>query len=1131
MATVTSTQSMSTTGTPPRYALVRPVAAPGVPTPGTATELEPDREQRRVVEHSVGPLLVLAGPGTGKTTMLQAAVTERVRRGADPSRVLVLTFGRRAAATLRHGITRALGNVADPPLARTFHGYAFGLLRAQAAARGHPAPRLLSGPEQDLLIRELLAGDAAGTGVAWPVQLWTALRTRGFATQLRDLLSRTYERGIDPVKLDRWGAREGRPEWRAAAAFMQQYADVTELRDASLAAGTAYDPAELIRAAITMLRRDRELLAQQRRQCTHVYVDEFHDCDPAQEELLQLLAGGGRFLVAFADPDQSVYGFRGADPDCVRRFGERFATTDGGRAPTLPLRTCYRSDQTLLPVFARLGAHLKGSVAHRELHASQPADDGSGVLLRTGADVHVLASVGQETALIVAELRRAHLLHGVPWEAMVVVVRSASRSLSTLRRAMLSAGVPVGGAQSQLSLAEQPGAAPLLWLLRCALTPGGVSNGMASDVMIEALLLTELGAADPVGLRRLRQALRARAAVNSHDLPASSNGLLADAVAQPWRLDGIDPRFSAPARRIARLIDVARKATTAPDATAETVLWKVWHATGLAQRWQACSAQGGSSGAAADRNLDAVIELCEAAERFSDRMPGAKLELFLDHLQGHNFAADTFAPDRADAPGVRLLTAHATKGLQWDLVIVAGVQEDLWPDLRLRGGVLGAADLVELAAGRALDGKAARAAAYQQLLDEERRLFYVAVTRARRRLLVTAVADEDNQPSRFLDDITGDGIAGDHIALKDIGLDRTSTGGSSNDAGSRARAGQSHREIGEAPATLSLPSLVAQLRRVVTEPELATVSSPLGQHRRRAAAAVLAQLAAAGVSGADPEQWWGLRPSSDDRPLIEPTELVSVSPSALESFTDCGLRWLLERRAGGGTEPGIRQQIGTVVHEVAADAGSTASAPELQAMLRAKLELVDLGNGWTARRERERAEQMIEKLAVWLANNSRRFVAAEEPFEVEVGRAQLRGRVDRLEADERGRLYVVDFKTGSSSPSGEQLREHPQLGAYQLAIARGGLGDGTTQPGGAALVQLAKNKRATEQLQPPLGESENPKWPVTMLTAAADGMSAASFLAVHSSSCRNCPIRPSCPLHSDQTTAPPLPADDLDESE
>ncbi|MGH3546058.1 MAG: PD-(D/E)XK nuclease family protein, partial [Mycobacteriales bacterium] len=843
----------------------------------------------------------------------------------------------------------------------------------------------------------------------------------------------------------------------------------------------------------------------------------------------------------------------------VRRFGERFTTTDGEPAPTQSLRTCHRAAPQLLPVFGSVATRIKGPASQRELHPApvvQPSigsaqlDDGPP--LAPGARVYVLPSAGEEAAVIAAELRQAHVLHGVPWEAMAVVVRSASGSgsgsLDALRRAMLAAGVPTGGARSGLPLAEQPAVAPLLWVLQAALAS-------CSDSTAQALLLSELGGADPMSLRRLRQALRAgvaAAGADSAEPPADSatagsaaapGGLLAVALADASLIDGIESRLGAPVHRVARLIAAARHAMQVPDASAETVLWEIWNATGLAQEWQLRSTHGGAAGEAANRDLDAVIELFDAAARFGDRMPGATLELFAQHLRAQQLPADVFASDRPDVPGVRLLTAHAAKGLQWDLVVVAGVQEELWPDLRLRGGVLGAGDLVELAAGRALSGPAARAAAYQQLLDEERRLFYVAVTRARRRLVVTAVADEENQPSRFLDDLTPGGTAASGTASEGSTI---SDSAATDVVTINVVTGGRGPESGEIPSMLSLPSLVAELRRAVTDPApRGAAATPLlapSAARRRAAAALLSHLAAAGVPGADPGQWWGLEPVSDDRPLVAPTEPVPVSPSAVEVFADCGLRWLLERRAGGSTPPGLRQQIGLVVHELAAQARAGASATEmrteLRAALRAKLESVDLGQGWTARRERERAQQMVDKLAAWFAGSPRRFVAAEQPFEIEVGRALLRGRVDRLELDEHGRPYVVDFKTGNSAPTGDKIAEHPQLGVYQLAVARGGFGgdaavsggtvsDGAV-PGGAALVQLgiSKNQKVTQQQQPALGESANPEWPVDLVTTVADGMAGSEFVATKGSACPRCPIRPSCPLHSNQTTEPPLPVDD-----
>ena len=185
--------------------------------PGTGTDRDLDDPQRAVVTHQDGPLLVVGGPGTGKTTTLVEAVAARVAGGVDPEQVLVLTFGRRGAGALRRRIAARLARhgTAPEPMVRTFHAYAFALLRRAAAARGEPAPRLLTGPEQDVMIRDLLAGAPE----RWPPRLRAALPTRAFAAQLRDLLLRAAERGIDAAELHALGAATGRDDWRAAAAF------------------------------------------------------------------------------------------------------------------------------------------------------------------------------------------------------------------------------------------------------------------------------------------------------------------------------------------------------------------------------------------------------------------------------------------------------------------------------------------------------------------------------------------------------------------------------------------------------------------------------------------------------------------------------------------------------------------------------------------------------------------------------------------------------------------------------------------------------------------------------------------------------------------------------------------------
>lgn len=1078
-----------------------------------------DPVQREVIAHTSGPLLVLGGPGTGKTSTLVEAMAARVAEGTDPERLLVLTFSRRQAAALRHRVEARIAGagrrVVHEPMVRTFSGYAFGLLRRAAAARGEPAPRLLTGAEQDLLIRELLAdgddhadadeaagrpGDGVGEA-GWPADLRPALRTRAFAEQLRDLLQRAAERGIGAAELARLGERFDRADWIAAARFLRQYVQVLALRDVGNRGSVAYDNAELVRAAAAALLDDPGFLAAERHRLTHVYVDELADTDPAQLDLLALVAGGGVPLVAFADPDSSTYGFRGADPGGVAAFPHRFRTASGAPARTLLLGTSYRAGTGLLDAAGRVARRLRGPAGHRYPAPLPDAEPGQ-------VQVVTFRSGTSEAAYLANALREAHLLDRIPWSRMAVLVRSTALQLAPVRRALRTAGVPTVVHAEDLPLHLQPAVAPLLLLLRCALEPDRLDEAAAV-----ALLHSPLGGADPLAERRLRQGLRALALALGDRRPAPE--LLVEALRDPRRLAEVDRRWAAPAKTVAELLRTAREAAGAPGATVEDVLWAVWRASGLADSWAGAirpTAGGGEDpgwrhrAEAADRDLDAVVVLFDAAARFVDRLPGARTEVFLDHVLGQDLPADTLAPSADRGEAVRLLTAHAAKGLEWDLVAVVGVQEGIWPDLRLRGSLLGSERLVDVATGRA-DGAGVAANLVGQtsaLLDEERRLFYVAITRARRRLLVSAVAsaaaggaDHEEQPSRFLHEL-GKGPEGRQ--------DSTAVPGRQEPA---------ELPVGRPPRALTLPALVAELRTAVADPQ-----SSAG--RRRTAAAELARLASAGVPGAHPDDWWGLRSLSDDRPLFDEGEPVRVTPSAMESVLRCSLRWLLERH-GGAPPPSAAQGVGNLVHAAATLAeDASADRARLVEYVAGRFDAIELAARWMAGPELSRAEAMVDKLLRWLAENPRRLVAIEHEFAVRLddpGRpVELTGRVDRLEVDEDGRLVVIDLKTGrSTTVTTAEIGEHPQLGGYQAAVEAGAFAEHGSTSGGAALVQLGTpGREARVQSQPPtastVAEAEETSWARAMVRRTAETMAAATFAAVANSTCRVCPVRTSCPV-------------------
>lgn len=748
------------------------------------------------------------------------------------------------------------------------------------------------------------------------------------------------------------------------------------------------------------------------------------------------------------------------------------------------LTTSYRCDPDPLEATRRLAAKLRGPLGHRKLrHAGQlPGTPASGA---PAVDVRAFSTSVREASHIARRLREAHLMDGIPWSQMAVIVRSTAMHLAGVRRALLRVGIPTQTYAEDLPLRLQPAVAPLLLLLRCALDPARLTEEAAVD-----LLHGPLGGADPLAERQLRQGLRALAFANDDTRP--SGVLLVEAIGDPAILAGVDRRWALPAQRLAGLLASARRVA---ERGVQEMLWTVWSEAGLAQRLAATSATGGDLGENADRDLDAVVALFDAAAQFADRLPGAGPAVFVDYIEGQDLLADSLAPVADKGSAVRILTAHAAKGLEWDVVAIAGVQEGVWPNLRLRGSVLGSEALVDCVAGREMETVSRLSA----LLDDERRLFYVAVTRARRRLIVTAVSegDGDGQPSRFLRELVG-GSFEEQEAF---------------DPATEHLGGQEDGPTGQ----MTLTSLVTELRAAVMDREVP-------QPRRKAAADLLAQLASEGVRGADPSQWWGLLGLSDDRPLSAPGEPIRVTPSTVESVQRCSLRWLLERH-GGSPAATPEQGLGNLVHSAATLARSAEiDRAVLASYVAERFDAIELSARWLATRERERTDAMLDKLIAWLGANPRRLLGIEREFLVRLAGlslpVEIKGRVDRLELDDRGRVVVVDLKTGKSAPTGSQLISHGQLAAYQVAVEAGAFGRARV-PGGAMLVQLGGTAAsAREQRQEALASADDPTWARDLIEQTAETMAASTFEAVANETCRVCAVRICCPLMITQVSTP-----------
>ncbi|GAA3976165.1 ATP-dependent DNA helicase [Streptomyces plumbiresistens] len=1095
-----------------------------------------DAAQRAVVDHATGPLLVLAGPGTGKTTTLVESVAARIARGGDPARVLVLTFSRKAAVELRDRMALRIG-AARAPQATTFHSFCYALVRAHQDTDLFVEPlRLLSGPEQDVAVRELLAGqpDLERLGLAhvrWPDELRACLTTRGFADEVRAVLARSRELGLGPGALDAFARRIGRPDWRAAAAFLAEYLDVLDLQG-------VLDYAELVHRAVLLARRP-EVAERLAAQYDAVFVDEYQDTDPAQVRLLHALAGGGRTLVAFGDPDQSIYAFRGADVNGILDFPQAFPRAAGRPAPVEVLRTSRRSGASLLAAtrlltqrmpLTRLPAHKVR--AHREL---TPVRDGGRV------EVYTYPTTGTELDNIADILRRAHLEDSVPWGEMAVLVRAGSRTIPTVRRALTAAGVPLDIDGDDLPLRHEPAVAPLLTALRAVAAAEATeqaATGEATEQAEEAeeteeteeaeeaaegeatqeeateqppegapseepepetcwldtetaltLLASPLASMDAADLRRLGRALRDEERAAGNPLPPPSDELLARALAEPERLAVHDPTYARGAQRLGALLRKARE-RLAGGGTAEEALWDLWGGTPWPTRLERSARRGGAAGRNADRDLDAVCALFATAARAEERTGGRGALNFLEEIDAEDIAADTLTRRAVRPDAVRLMTAHRSKGLEWRLVVVAGVQEGLWPDLRRRGSLL-EADRI----GR--DGLA-EPLTPGALLAEERRLFYVAATRARERLVVTAVkapADDGDQPSRFLTELG--------VEPKDV--------------------------TGRPRRPLSVAALVAELRTTTVDPR---VSGTL----REAAARRLARLAALAdedgrplVPSAHPYRWWGMfEPTESKIPLRDRDQPVVLSGSALDQLANtCALQWFLGREVKADAPATVAQGFGNVVH-VLADEVASGHTPADLAVLMERLDSVwnalAFDAPWKSAQEKENARVALERFLKWhvMDRSGRTPVASEHDFDVtlEAGEVEvrIRGQMDRVEADGEGRAYVVDFKTGKQAPSAAEVEHHPQLAVYQLAVREGAVDeafDGVRpEPGGAELVQLRQGaaKRDGGETLPKVQAQEplEGEWVGDLLATAAGKVLDERFTPSAGQHCSHCAFRASC---------------------
>lgn len=1039
-------------------------------------------------------------PGTGKTHHLTERALRYLSDGRDPARLLILAPTRTAATRMRDTIAAASDRSLSVAPTRAWAAYAFDLLK-RAQTRGlltgvEGNLKLLSGPEQDVIIGELLANHAEGIapGPSWPESLREALPTRGFRHEIRDFFDRMAEYDLTAEDVQALATEHNRPVWAALAQLHTEYRAVRALR-----AKNAYDPAVLINDACRLLLRNPEFLAEERRRYDLILIDDVQELSPSTYRLLRLItaeeppadaaelaaeypdvfAAAPEVIMTYSD-EAVVQGFRGARPDLVRTLPESFP-----HLAERTLTTSYRLPALMMPLLADIRRRLprysryvpaaetdgqngqKPPATFGRINTT-PADEAltwgaaDEPLLHLGADGKILdpahyrtapagvykyaLSSAQDEANLLAQLLLEERIYGNrPYRESAIIVRNGA-DVARIRRVLSASGIPSRTSAALVPVRDEPAVRPFLDALSLlvyarkrgekALNPAVTGAGYEAlspdeaeeimrksldDVIAEenrsnplngansaiTLLTSRLGGASSMDVRRLRQQLRSVELQTGGHRP--SDDLLLGALLHPETLP--EEGVGRAVHRIAAVLSAGRKALARPDSTSTEVLWALWEASGLEKTWVAQTRNAGPEADAAHRNLDAMIGLFEAADRFDEQMRGAGAEQFLDFIDAQDLPMDTLAARGVRQDAVEILTPALAAGQSWRTVYVCGLQEGTWPNTTVRGSLLATGDLVDICDARMRrpapanpahanpDAQAegeqvppARIRSYPERVRDTRhdelRMFAVAATRASTRLVLTAVRNEDEAPGEFFDFVVPTDAENDSpevpitrvrrpatlrslvAELRRTLVEDALTAMSAEDAELKNAAGSpgSEAHVPEAHAP-DAPDTAedAQNPEAALNPEAAAF-------RFDAASRTLARLARVQAPGASPEQWWGLLPLSSTEPFFarpahdtpendtdgnapdEGRRTIALSPSRLETIHNSPLDWLVSAaRAEAQTD--LSRSLGTLVHAIAEEY-PTGTLEQLQTALEERIGSL----GVPARREDESEEEYRERV-------------------------------------------------------------------------------------------------------------------------------------------------------------------------
>jgi superfamily I DNA/RNA helicase len=1015
----------------------------------TKTTLENlDAQQRRAVEHSTGAMCVLGGPGTGKTTVLEERfVRLALQEGSSADRILFLVPNRAQKIALEDRITRrllfdegleALGAV---PV-YTWHGLANHLVSRHYDLLGYTEPPvLLTSPEQWGDVRDELANE---NELNWAKQYRSLLKpqpNRGFVDEVVDFCIRAEQRVLEPADLERLVAM--RPAWTDLVRFFTTHRQRLRQRSRIDYPTLLHDATELIANFDGV----REGLHQR---FTHILVDDAQELARVQQRLLRFLAAftpaeggpGERSLVVAADPDSSIETFRGAEPQWIDTFDDEFGP----------------AERVVLPTSYRLGDGV-GGPAHTFISVGSESEhrplEFAGA---TELEVHRYQSLAAEVDAVARTLRLAHLEDGVAYKDMAILLTSPRQMLLPLERALGAVEVPYTISAPDRPLEREAAVRSFIQLARFA------TGRDQDDDSLRDVLRSPLVGLDTQHALEIDRAARA------------ANLSLLEYILAP-------PEGVTHGEELTEMLELRELLRASVEQPADRAFWKVWDRATYYRKLEEAARRNLEH--PANRDLDALVAFSRSLARFVERRRGTgTLKEFMGSISRADFGSDPWLPPERRRGGVEILSFHAAKGRQWDVVCVAGCVEGAIPKGRRAQGLFDPYFLDGLSESDRLRRNEA----------EDRRVFYVALTRAARRCIVSASPGPTRKgsPSRFVAEIAG--------AMPEI-------------------------EARPESLPLTFSEAAARCRRVLAD---TNATAP----ERLAALATVERICRQdpGCSTARPGEWWwrwdwseGAIPINAQRPESDddlPPDKLRTSYSRISNYDNCGLQYLLSVVLGLDAETSHNMAFGTWLHQIFEDCEKEPTEEQKQsgrrrlrnraAVFERYEELFDesvFPNRAIARQFKHDGEVMLSRFIEKLGPGEALLV--EQSFAVDFQGHRITGRIDRVTRAGNG-VLVSDYKTSRHPIRFDEVADSLQLAIYYLAAKAdpeiAALGD----PVGMQLVYPAKtyyDDVAVRSQKPEQAEKVLERLPELIEHVLEE-----DFRPSPEADCMWCKFKPLCPL-------------------